>query len=67
MPPTLTIVIIDPDRDSRKSIESIISPHSDKIIINGSVDNIQDGLRSIQSTHSIVTILAVNNLEQGIT
>ena len=66
MPPTLTIVIIDPDRDSRKSIESIISPHSDKIIINGSADNIQDGLRFIQSTHPIVTILAVTSLEQGV-
>jgi len=66
MSPALTIVIIDPDRESRKSIESIVSPYSDKIVINGSVDNIQDGLRSIQSTHSIVTILAVNNLEQGI-
>jgi pilus assembly protein CpaE len=66
MPPTLTIVIIDPDRESRKSIESIIAPYGDKIIINDSVDSIQDGLRAIQSTHPIVTILAINDLEQGI-
>lgn len=66
MPPTLTIVIIDSDRDSRKSIETIIAPYGDKIIVNGSVDSIQDGLRAIQSTHPIVTILAVNDLDQGI-
>lgn len=66
MPPTLTIVIIDPDRDSRKSIEAIIAPYGDKIVINGSVDTIQDGLRTIQSTHPIVTVLAVNDLEQGV-
>ena len=66
MPPTLTIVIIDPDRDSRKSIESIIAPYGDKIVINDSVDTIQEGLRAIQATHPIVTIIAINDLEQGI-
>lgn len=66
MPPTLTIVIIDPDRESRKAIESIIAPYSDKIVIKGSVDSLRDGLHIIQTTHPIVTILAVNDLEQGI-
>jgi len=66
MPHTLTIVVIDPDRDSRKSIENIIAPYGDKIGITDSVDNIQDGLRSIQATHPIITILAVNDLGQGI-
>jgi len=66
MPPNLTIVIIDPDKEARKLIESIISPYGDKIIINGSVDTIQDGLRVIQATHPIVTVLAVNDLNQGI-
>lgn len=65
MPPTLTIVIIDPDRDSRKAIETIIAPYGDKVIINGSVDTVQEGLHTIQSTRPIVTILAVNDLEQG--
>lgn len=65
MPPTLSIVIIDPDRESRKSIETVIAPYGDKIIVNASVDNLQDGLRAIQSAHPIVTILAVNDLAQG--
>lgn len=66
MPPTLTIVIIDPDRGSRDAVKSIVSPYADKIVITGSVESIQEGLRTIQSTNPIVTILAVNDLEQGI-
>lgn len=66
MPPTLTIMIIDPDRESRRAIETLIAPYFDKIVNKGSVDTIQEGLLTIQNTHPIVTILAVNNLEQGI-
>jgi len=65
MPPTLTIIIIDPDRESRSTLEHLVSPYADKIRLTGSVDNFQEGIRLIQSTHPIATILAVNNLEQG--
>lgn len=66
MPPTLTILIIDPDRESRNAIETLIAPYGDKIVINASVETIHEGISSLQSTHPIVTILAVNDLEQGI-
>lgn len=65
MPPTLTIIIIDPDKESRNTLENLVSPYADKIRITGTVADFQEGLRLIQSTHPIATFLAVNDLEQG--
>lgn len=65
MPPTLTIIIIDPDKDSRIAIEVIANRYADKIRVVGSVDNITDGLKIIQSSHPVVVILGVSNLEDG--
>jgi pilus assembly protein CpaE len=66
MPPTLSIVIIDPDREARSLVDTLVRPYTDKIKIIGSVGDFQEGLRLIQATSPIVAILAVNDLEQGI-
>ncbi len=66
MPQTLSIIIIEPDTSSRGAINSIVAPYADKITILGSADTLNEGLPLIQSTHPVVVILAVNNLEQGI-
>lgn len=66
MSSSLSIVIIDQDRESRSLIDSHIRPYADKIRVLGSVGDFQEGLRFIQTTTPIVVILAVNDLEHGI-
>jgi pilus assembly protein CpaE len=66
MPQQISIVIIDADSDSRKAIELLIAPYADKIRITGSVGDMDEGLRVIQSAKPAVAIVAVNSLEIGI-
>lgn len=66
MSPHISIIIIDPDRESIKSIEAIVRPYADKIKICSSTTDFCDGLRSIQEINPVVAILAVNNLDQGV-
>lgn len=66
MSPTLSIVIIDPDREARSLVDNYTRPFADKIKIMGSVGDFQEGLRIIQATNPLVVILAINDLEQGI-
>src|SRR5690349_8202509 len=66
MPSQFSIVIIDPDKDSRDSITSTLRPYSDSITLAGSVDNLADGTLAIQKASPNVVILGVDNIEQGI-
>lgn len=65
MPPHLSLIIIDPDRDSSKTIEEIVRPYADKLHISASTNDLETGLRAIQGSNPVVVVLAVNDLDQG--
>lgn len=66
MPPTLSIIIIDPDKSAKDAIATFVAPYGDKISIVGSAETLPEGIQLIQTAHPVVVILSVNNLEQGI-
>src|SRR6266568_4906404 len=66
MPKLLSIVIIEPDKSMRESIEATLKPFSETISIAGTVDNFSDGIRLIEKSSPNVVILEVHVIQQGI-
>ncbi len=66
MPKLLSIVIIEPDKSMRESIEATLKPFSETISIAGTVDNFSDGIRLIEKSSPNVVILEVHDIQQGI-
>ncbi len=65
MPTTLSIVIIDPDRESREAIENLIQPYGDRVKIRGSSSDFNEGYRLIQANNPSIVILGITQLDVG--
>ncbi len=66
MPPHISLVIIDSDRNSREAVAAFLKPFSDTIRIDGSVDEFGEGLRIIQKVSPNVVIIEVNDVQKGV-
>lgn len=66
MPPHMSVLIIHPDRDTRRTIEGILEPFSDIVKIVGSVSDLAEGTKAIQQSLPTVVILGVSDIERGV-
>jgi pilus assembly protein CpaE len=66
MPPHISLVIIDSDRNSRETIAAFLKPFADTIRIDGSVADFGEGLRIIQKATPNVIIIEVNDVLKGV-
>ena len=67
MPPSISIVIVDGQHDSRSAFESFVRPFGESISIISSTPDVAAALRAIQSSQPAVALLEVTDLAQGIT
>ncbi|KAA0890458.1 AAA family ATPase [Oryzomonas rubra] len=65
MPQNLSIAIIDSDRETRETIESLILPYGDKVKLVGATGDFSEGYRLVQTNNPSVVILGVAQLEVG--
>src|SRR5512138_8179 len=65
MPQILSIVIIDSDRETRETIESLIRPYGDRVKLLGVTGDFAEGYRLIQTNNPAIVILGVAQLELG--
>jgi len=66
MPPSISLAIIDSERESRYAVEESLRPFSDRVRIVGSVGDFHEGVRIVQDETPTVAILEVRDLEEGI-
>lgn len=66
MPPSISLAIIDSERESRYAVEESLRPFSDRVRIVGSVGDFNEGVRLVQNENPTVVILEVRDLEEGI-
>ncbi len=66
MPPHISLVIIDSDRNSRDAFAAVLKPFSDTIRIDGSVAEFGEALRIIQKVNPNVVIIEVNDVQKGV-
>src|SRR5512139_1754729 len=66
MPPHISLVIIDSDRNSRETIAAFLKPFADTIRIDGSVADFGEGLRIIQKATPNVIIIEVDDVLKGV-
>lgn len=66
MPPSISLALIDSERQSRTAIEEVLRPFNDKVHVVGAVGDFEEGLRLVQNENPTVAILEVKDLDRGI-
>lgn len=66
MPPHVTVVVIDSDDQSRKTIEAVLRQRSDAVKLLGTAFGLSDGLALIRKTSPMVAIIEVKDIEAGV-
>ena len=66
MPPHMTLLLIDSDPESIKTVEYLHKQHGDIIKVLAIAHDFNEGVKAIQKTAPMVVILHVSELEKGI-